>query len=197
MLTVLDYGGGNLKSVANMLDFFGTDYEITSDPNKILAAKAVLFPGQGHFGNAMTSLEKQGLVKPLKTVIAAGAPFLGICVGMQVLFETSEEAPNVDGLGVFKGSVKRFTQGKIPQIGWNEVKTTEANTLLENGYYYFVNSYHVVPQDPSVISATADYYGTFTAAVERNSVAAVQFHPEKSAACGHAAVLKFIKGAVC
>ena len=197
MLTVLDYGGGNLKSVANMLDFFGTDYEITSDPNKILAAKAVLFPGQGHFGNAMTSLEKQGLVKPLKTVIAAGVHFLGICVGMQVLFETSEEAPNVDGLGVFKGSVKRFTQGKIPQIGWNEVKTTEANTLLENGYYYFVNSYHVVPQDPSVISATADYYGTFTAAVERNSVAAVQFHPEKSAACGHAAVLKFIKGAVC
>lgn len=197
MLTVLDYGGGNLKSVANMLDFFGTDYEITSDPNKILAAKAVLFPGQGHFGNAMTSLEKQGLVKPLKTIIAAGVHFLGICVGMQVLFETSEEAPNVDGLGVFKGSVKRFTQGKIPQIGWNEVKTTEANTLLENGYYYFVNSYHVVPQDPSVISATADYYGTFAAAVERNSVAAVQFHPEKSAACGHAAVLKFIKGAVC
>ena len=197
MLTVLDYGGGNLKSVANMLDFFGTDYEITSDPNKILAAKAVLFPGQGHFGNAMTSLEKQGLVKPLKTIIAAGVRFLGICVGMQVLFETSEEAPNVDGLGVFKGSVKRFTQGKIPQIGWNEVKTTEANTLLENGYYYFVNSYHVVPQDPSVISATADYYGTFTAAVERDSVAAMQFHPEKSAACGHAAVLKFIKGAVC
>ena len=197
MLTVLDYGGGNLKSVANMLDFFGTDYEITSEPNKILAAKAVLFPGQGHFGNAMTSLEKQGLVKPLKTIIAAGVRFLGICVGMQVLFETSEEAPNVDGLGVFKGSVKRFTQGKIPQIGWNEVKTTEANTLLENGYYYFVNSYHVVPQDPSVISATADYYGTFAAAVERDSVAAMQFHPEKSAACGHAAVLKFIKGAVC
>lgn len=197
MLTVLDYGGGNLKSVANMLDFFGADYEITSDPNKILAAKAVLFPGQGHFGNAMQSLEKQGLVKPLKTIIAAGVHFLGICVGMQVLFETSDEAPNIDGLGVFKGSVKRFTQGKIPQIGWNEVKTTEANTLLENGYYYFVNSYHVVPQDPSVISATADYYGTFAAAVERDSVAAVQFHPEKSAACGHAAVLKFIKGAVC
>lgn len=197
MLTVLDYGGGNLKSVANMLDFFGTDYEITSDPNKILAAKAVLFPGQGHFGNAMQSLEKQGLVKPLKTIIAAGVHFLGICVGMQVLFETSDEAPNVDGLGVFKGSVKRFTQGKIPQIGWNEVKTAGANTLLENGYYYFVNSYHVVPQDPSVISATADYYGTFTAAIERDSVAAMQFHPEKSAACGHAAVLKFIKGAVC
>ena len=115
MLTVLDYGGGNLKSVANMLDFFGTDYEITNEAAKLSKAKAVLFPGQGHFGNAMTSLEKQGLVKPLKNVIAAGVPFLGICVGMQVLFETSQEAPNVEGLSVFKGTVKRFTQGKIPQ----------------------------------------------------------------------------------
>ena len=105
MLTVLDYGGGNLKSVANMLDFFGTDYEITNEAAKLSKAKAVLFPGQGHFGNAMTSLEKQGLVKPLKNVIAAGVPFLGICVGMQVWFETSQEAPNVEGLGVFKGTV--------------------------------------------------------------------------------------------
>ena len=197
MLTVLDYGGGNLKSVANMLDFFGTDYEITNEAAKLSKAKAVLFPGQGHFGNAMTSLEKQGLVKPLKNVIAAGVPFLGICVGMQVLFETSQEAPNVEGLSVFKGTVKRFTQGKIPQIGWNEVRTVKENSLLNSGYFYFVNSYHVVPEDGSVISATADYYGAFVAAVENENVAAVQFHPEKSAANGHDAVLNFIKRSQC
>ena len=197
MLTVLDYGGGNLKSVANMLDSFGTAYEMTDSPARLAAARAVLFPGQGHFGQAMQSLEQKKLAAALRKIIAAGVPFLGICVGLQVLFETSQEAPNVDGLGIFKGSVVKFNAKKIPQIGWNKIETTTANTLLTDDYYYFVNSYYAVPDDASVISATADYFGNFTAAVQKDNVAAVQFHPEKSAAPGHAAVRKFIEANKC
>ena len=186
---IVDYDAGNLKSVANMLSFLNVPFEITSDKEKILNAERIIFPGQGHFAQAMGNLEKKGLVPVIKECCEKGIPFLGICIGLQILFEKSEEAPNVQGLGILKGEVKKFTQGKIPQIGWNKVKPTKANTYLTEDYFYYVNSYYVVPTDESIISAYTDYNGEFCASVQKDNITAVQFHPEKSSEAG----LKFFK----
>jgi glutamine amidotransferase len=186
---IVDYDAGNLKSVANMLSFLNVPFEITSDKDKILNAKRIIFPGQGHFAQAMGNLEKKGLVPVIKECCEKGIPFLGICIGLQILFEKSEEAPNVEGLGILKGEVKKFTQGKIPQIGWNKVKPTKANTYLTEDYFYYVNSYYVVPTDKNIISAYTDYNGEFCASVQKDNITAVQFHPEKSSEAG----LKFFK----
>ena len=184
MLTVLDYGGGNLKSVVNLLESFGVPFVLTDKAEKIEQADKLLFPGQGHFGQVMESLNQKGLVAPLKTVIEKGVPFFGICVGLQVLFDSSEEAPTAQGLGIFKGKGVRFQTGKVPQIGWNKIQTTAANTFLSDDFYYFVNSYHVVPADSSIVSAVADYHVPFTAAVQYKNITATQFHPEKSGQVG-------------
>lgn len=186
---IVDYEAGNLRSVANMLTFLDVPFEITSDKDKILNAEKIIFPGQGHFAQAMNNLEKKGLVPVIKECCSKGTPFLGICIGLQILFEKSEEAPNVQGLGIFKGEVKKFTQGKIPQIGWNKVVPTENNSFIEENYFYYVNSYYVVPEDKNIISAYTDYNGKFCASVQSGSVTAVQFHPEKSSEAG----LKFFK----
>ena len=186
---IVDYEAGNLRSVANMLTFLKVPFEITSDKEKILKAEKIIFPGQGHFAQAMSNLEKKGLVPVIKECCSKGTPFLGICIGLQILFEKSEEAPNVQGLGIFKGEVKKFTQGKIPQIGWNKVVPTENNSFIEENYFYYVNSYYVVPEDKNIISAYTDYNGKFCASVQSGSVTAVQFHPEKSSEAG----LKFFK----
>ena len=186
---IVDYEAGNLRSVANMLTFLDVPFEITSDKDKILSAEKIIFPGQGHFAQAMSNLEKKGLVPVIRECCQKGTPFLGICIGLQILFEKSEEAPNVQGLGIFKGEVKRFTQGKIPQIGWNKVVPTENNSFIEENYFYYVNSYYVVPEDKNIISAYTDYNGKFCASVQSGSVTAVQFHPEKSSEAG----LKFFR----
>ncbi len=186
---IVDYDAGNLRSVANMMTFLNVPFEITSDKDVILNADKIIFPGQGHFAQAMNNLEKKGLVSVIKECCANGTPFLGICIGLQILFEKSEEAPNVQGLGIFKGEVKRFTQGKIPQIGWNKVIPTENNIYIPESYFYYVNSYYVVPEDSRIISAYTDYNGKFCAAVQSKNVTAVQFHPEKSSEAG----LKFFK----
>lgn len=167
-----------------MLNFLNTEYEITSEPQKIEKAKKIIFPGQGHFAQSMKNLDKKGLIVPIKKAIANEARFLGICLGLQVLFEKSEEAPGVEGLGIIKGEVKKFTQGKIPQIGWNKIETTKNNSYLQDDYFYFVNSYYVVPKDENVISSTANYYIDFTASIEHKNITAVQFHPEKSSNAG-------------
>lgn len=181
---VVDYDAGNLRSVANMLTFLDVPFEISSDKNMILKAEKIIFPGQGHFGQAMNNLEKKGLVPVIRECCDKGIPFLGICIGLQILFEKSEEAPNIKGLGILKGEVKKFTQGKIPQIGWNKVIPTSVNKYLPEDYFYYVNSYYVVPEDESIISAYTDYNGKFCAAVQSGSVTAVQFHPEKSSNAG-------------
>lgn len=181
---IVDYEAGNLKSVANMLTFLGADFEISSDKNKILNADKIIFPGQGHFQQAMNNLRNKNLVEPIKECINRQIPFLGICIGLQILFEKSEEAPDVVGLGILKGEVKKFTKGKIPQIGWNEIRTTEANTFLQNDYFYFVNSYYVEPKDKNIISSYSDYHGEFCASVQKGNLTAVQFHPEKSSQAG-------------
>ncbi len=186
---IVDYESGNLRSVANMLTFLNVPYEISSDGETILNADRIIFPGQGHFAQAMGNLEKKGLVSVIKECCLKNIPFLGICIGLQILFEKSEEAPGVNGLGILKGEVKRFTKGKIPQVGWTKLTTTQNNSYIPEDYFYFVNSYYVEPEDKNIISATYNYHGEFCASVEKNNITAVQFHPEKSAEAG----LKFFK----
>ena len=188
-IVIIDYGAGNVKSLGNMLEFLGYAYEITDDREKILNAKKIIFPGQGHFEQAMNKLNDKNLPCTIKEAINNGADFLGICLGLQVLFEKSEEAPNVEGLGIFKGEVKKFQTGKIPQIGWNEIKTTKANTYLDDDYFYFVNSYYVVPEDKNIISSITNYHIDFCSSIQKDNVCAVQFHPEKSSEAG----IKFFK----
>ena len=151
MITIIDYEAGNLKSIENMLNFLGAPYQISSDPKEIESAERIIFPGQGHFAQAMKNLENKKLIAPIKKAIDNNAKFLGICLGLQVLFEKSEEAPEINGLGIIKGEVKKFTSGKIPQIGWNKIKTRKNNSFLEDGYFYFVNSYYVAPEDEKVV----------------------------------------------
>lgn len=184
MITIIDYEAGNLKSICNMLDFCNAKYIISSSPEEIENAEKIIFPGQGHFAQAMKNLENKGLIEPIKNAILNNTKFLGICLGLQVLFEKSSEAPGINGLGIIKGEVKKFTQGKIPQIGWNKIKTTQNNSYLSDDYFYFVNSYYVVPEDENVISSVCNYHIDFTASIEYKNLTAVQFHPEKSANAG-------------
>ena len=183
-IVIIDYGAGNLKSIANMLKYVNADFKISSDAFDIKNAKKLIFPGQGHFSQAVNNLEKKGLIDVIKNQISEGKPFLGICLGLQVLFEKSEEAPETSGLGILKGTVKKYTKGKIPQIGWNKIKTTENNSFLSNDYFYFVNSYYVCPEDKNVISSTTNYHIDFCSSIEKDNLIAVQFHPEKSAKAG-------------
>ena len=190
---IVDYDAGNLRSVANMLTFLNVPFLITSDKDEILNAQRIIFPGQGHFAQAMNNLDKKGLIPVIKECSNKNVPFLGICIGLQILFEKSEEAPNVDGLGIFKGEVKKFTSGKIPQIGWNKVSTTCNNSFIPEDYFYFVNSYYVVPEDENIISTYCDYNGKFCSSVEKGNITAVQFHPEKSSNAG----LEFFRNWLC
>lgn len=183
-VVIIDYGAGNVKSLGNMLEFLGAQYEITGDKNKILAAEKIIFPGQGHFEQALKKLEEHNMPDVIKEAISKGADFLGICLGLQVLFEKSEEAPGIEGLGIFKGEVKKFQKGKTPQIGWNNISVTPANTYLEDDYFYFVNSYYVVPEDKSIISSITNYHIDFCSSVQKDNICAVQFHPEKSSDAG-------------
>lgn len=190
---IIDYKSGNLKSIENMLKYLEQDYFIASSPAAIKSADKLIFPGQGHFEQATKVLEASGLVDEIKLSIEQGKPFLGICLGLQILFEKSEEAPSVDGLGVLKGEVLKFREGKIPQIGWNKIKTTSNNSILEEDYFYFVNSFYVKPEDEGVVSSFGDYYGDFAASVEKENLIAVQFHPEKSGEAGIKVFKKWLK----
>lgn len=186
---IVDYDAGNLKSIANILNYLGEEYTVSSAAKDILSANKIIFPGQGHFKQAIENLERKNLIEPIKTAINSGRPFLGICLGLQILFEKSEEAPNFEGLSVLKGEVKKFRQGKIPQIGWNQINTTQNNSHLCDDFFYFVNSFYVEPNDESIISSTANYHIDFCASIQKDNLTAVQFHPEKSSAAG----LKFFK----
>ncbi len=153
IITIIDYGAGNLKSVTNILEALNCQYKLTDKKEDLENAEKIILPGQGHFGQFMNSLNEKGLSDILINKIKSGTPFLGICLGIQVLFEKSEEAPDIKGLGVFQGEVSRFTKGKIPQIGWNKLKTTKNNSVLTEDYVYFVNSYHIKPENTEIISA--------------------------------------------
>lgn len=176
-----------------MLNSLGQEYVISSIPEEIEKAERIIFPGQGHFAQSMQNLERKNLVEPIKIAIQNNSKFLGICLGLQVLFEKSEEAPDINGLGIIKGVVKKFKKGKIPQIGWNKITTTPNNSYLSDNYFYFVNSYYVEPEDNSIISSTCDYNIEFTSSIEYKNLTAVQFHPEKSSEAGIEFFKKWLK----
>ncbi len=186
---IVNYNSGNLKSISNMLNYLGEDFSISSNAKDIKNAKRIIFPGQGHFKQAIENLDKQNLIEPIKSVISEGKPFLGICLGLQILFEKSEEAPGFEGLSILNGEVRKFTKGKVPQIGWNKIKTTHNNDFLEEDFFYFVNSFYVVPKDNRIISSTTNYQIDFCSSIQNENITAVQFHPEKSSEAG----MKFFK----
>ena len=197
VVAVLDYEIGNLRSAQKALEHVGADARLTADRDVIDAADAVVLPGVGAFGRCMEALVATGLDAAAKDVVAAGTPFLGICVGMQLLHESSEEAPGVAGLGILPGVVRRLPGGvKHPQMQWNVLDRTRPSRLLadlaEPTWVYFVHSY--APEVGPDTVATCDYGGPVAAAVERGNVAATQFHPEKSGPCGLALLRSFVAG---
>ncbi|WP_196591372.1 imidazole glycerol phosphate synthase subunit HisH [Pectinatus frisingensis] len=197
MIAIVDYGRGNLFSVQKAFNFLGTDAVITADIKKIEKADKVVLPGVGAFGDCMNNLRAAGLV-PVLQKAAKIKPFLGICLGLQLLFETSEESPGVRGLGVFRGRIEKIsaTGYKVPHMGWNNIFIENVNPLLgklpERPYVYFVHSYHAVPADPSIITSWTEYGGKVTASVGQENVQAMQFHPEKSGAVGMQILQNFI-----
>jgi len=183
MIAVVDSGFGNLQSALNALKKIGAEARLVAEPELIAKADKVLFPGVGSWGAVMARLRETGFYDALKDVIASGRPFFGICMGLQVLFEKSEEDPG-EGLSVFKGSVVKFQTPKVPQIGWNLARALDGR-LFETGYFYFINSFHVKPEESGLTAVTANYMGEeFVAAVRKDNVVAAQFHPEKSARAG-------------
>lgn len=187
-IVIIDYGMGNLHSVTKAIAKVGGDPVVTSDIEVISRAQKVVLPGVGAFGDCMLNLEKAGLVPVIKELAAKGTPLLGICLGMQVLFEGSEETPGVAGLGIFKGQVKKLTTDlKIPHMGWNCLSLKSPSPLTagaEGQYVYFDHSYHCVPEDTGIITAVSDYHQEVVACVGRDNVQAFQFHPEKSSSVG-------------
>ena len=191
MVAIIDYGAGNILSVQKALDHIGCENVVTSDREVIMSADSAVLPGVGSFGDAMDNLHKNGLTQAVKNFMSSGRPFLGICLGLQVLFDSSEESPDAAGLSVFSGKVRRFPAGiglKIPQIGWNSIDYERGcpifKGLPENPYVYFVHSYYLEASDESVVSAVAEYGVRYHAAVARGNVFATQFHPEKSGEVG-------------
>ncbi len=199
MIAMIDYDAGNIKSVEKALIFLGCEVVITRDPKTILSADHVILPGVGSFGDAMGKLNEYGLVKVIKEVVKRKIPFLGICLGYQLMFEESEESPGVKGLGIFKGKCVKFPTDmgmKVPQIGWNSLsfprETKIFKGLNDGDFVYFVHSYHVVSEDESIVAATSDYILNFHAACEKENVAGCQFHPEKSSSVGMKILKNFI-----
>lgn len=189
-IAIIDYGMGNLHSAAKAVERIGAQVTVTRDPAVLRRADKVILPGVGAFGDCMKNLNERELIPVIHEVIAAGKPFLGICVGLQLLFEGSEEDPEVAGLGVFKGLVRKIAAPglKVPHMGWNNLAYRTDSPLFKGlpraAYVYFVHSYHAVPADEGCITAVANYGGQVTAAIGRGLVQAVQFHPEKSSAVG-------------
>lgn len=191
MIAIIDYGAGNLQSVKKALDFIGAESVTTDNPETINACDKILLPGVGSFGDAMDSMNKKGLVETVKQNALSGKAFLGICLGLQLLFEESEESPRVQGLGIFKGKIRKFPSGmglKIPHIGWNSLEIKQKDALFkgipENSYVYFVHSYYLEAEDLNDVATVTNYGIDFHSAVGKGNIFATQFHPEKSGDVG-------------
>lgn len=191
MVAIIDYDAGNIKSVEKALQYLGQDVIVTRSDKEILSADAVILPGVGAFGDAMGKLENYNLIPVIHKVIDQGTPFLGICLGLQLLFDESEESPGVKGLGILPGRIRRIPEGnglKIPHIGWNSLEFPKQGKLYGNlinePYVYFVHSYYLEADDPSIVVATTEYNVTIHASVEKDNIFACQFHPEKSSDVG-------------
>jgi len=180
MIGILDYGAGNLASVRNAFEYLGFQAKMITKPDEIEDCEAMVFPGQGSFGSMVDTLNERRMFEPVGQYIEDGKPFLGICLGLQVLFEGSDENPDHEGYSIMKGRVERFTKGKVPQIGWNEITTFDPS--MPAGWAYYVNSYRIIDSEHAI--AKSDYYGQFVAAVKKDNVTAFQFHPEKSGKYG-------------
>ncbi len=191
-IAIVDYGMGNLRSVQKALEHVGAQPLVTDKAEDIAKAEKVILPGVGAFGDAMRELEQRGLIDVVKQSARSGKPFLGICLGLQLLFEVGEESGNCPGLGLFAGKAVRFQlphEFKVPHMGWNQVQSNDPSNPLQhklqpNSYFYFVHSYYVVPEDPSIIWYTSEYAHPFCAAIRSKNVFATQFHPEKSQSVG-------------
>lgn len=193
---VVDYGSGNLRSVTKALETTGAETVFVTRPEELAAVDAVVVPGVGSFGDCAANLRATGLWEPLRGWIREGRPYLGICLGYQLLFTSSEESPGVEGLGVIPGRVVRFSPNtrKVPHMGWNPLEQTSGPLYagLPGGTaMYFVHSYYPVPEDPAIISATCEYGETFAAGISSGRLHATQFHPEKSQAAGLALLRNF------
>lgn len=191
MITIVDYGMGNLRSVQKAFEKVGSQAVISSQPEEIAQATKLVLPGVGAFRDAIQALKDQSLVEPILEQIHSGKPFLGICLGLQLLFETSYEDGEYAGLGVIPGKVVRFQDQpdlKIPHMGWNQIESTAPHPILagipEQEYFYFVHSYYVAPEEESFVAAYTDYGCRFASMVARDNIVAAQFHPEKSQSAG-------------
>ncbi len=199
MITLLDYGAGNVRSIVNAIERLGETVKTATSAEDIITAERLVFPGVGAFGNMMEQLRQKGFAEPLKAYLESGGPFFGICLGMHALFEGSEEAPEQPGLGIIPGKAVRFkTDLSVPHIGWNGICAEQPspifNNINGNERFYFVHSYHVVCDDPDAVLTTTRYDGSFVSAVQKGSIVATQFHPEKSGAAGLKLLENFIKG---
>lgn len=199
MIAIIDYGAGNLSSVKKALDYLGAESEITQDKDKILSASHVILPGVGSFGDAMQSMKDRGLVDVVKQAATSGKPFLGICLGLQLLFESSEESEGAEGLGLLKGKIVTIPRDmglKVPHIGWNSINLKQNDGIFkdipENSYFYFVHSFYLKDADEDVVGATTNYGVEIECAVQKGKLCATQFHPEKSSAIGLKLLENFI-----
>ncbi len=201
MLAIIDYGAGNLRSVLHALTHLGvTNLRLVREPQELQGASKIILPGVGAFGAGMAQLQQQGLVVPLKQALAAGIPYLGICVGMQILYEVGEEMGEHAGLGVLGGRVIRFPRFdglKVPHMGWNQLKVRKQCALLDGlaagSYTYFVHSYYCAPTDRWTVAAAVDYGVEFAAVVHHDNIFGVQFHPEKSQQTGLRILTNFLR----
>ena len=200
MVAIIDYDAGNIKSVEKAMHLLGQEVVVTRDKDTILGADRVILPGVGAFGDAMEKLRTYELDKVIQEVVVQNTPFLGICLGLQLLFESSEESEGVEGLGILKGKVIRLPEEsdlKIPHIGWNSLKYPNPGRLFagiaEDSYVYFVHSYYLQAQDPSIVTAATEYGTLIHASVEQGNVFACQFHPEKSSEVGMQILKNFLE----
>ncbi len=200
MIAMIDYDAGNIKSVEKALQKLRADVVITRDPQVILSADKVILPGVGAFGDAMNHIREYGLEAVIHQVVDKGTPFLGICLGLQLLFERSDESPEATGLGILKGEILRIPDAeglKIPHMGWNSLHLQNNGRLFsglkENDYVYFVHSYYLKAEDEEIVKATADYGVCIHASVEKDNVFACQFHPEKSSDVGLCILKNFVE----
>ena len=199
MISILDYDAGNIASVEKAIKYLGADCAVTRDGNTIMHSEAVILPGVGAFGDACEKLSDYGFYDIIPEYIKSGKPFLGICLGLQLLFKESEESPNASGLDILPGKIVKIpdTDGlKVPHIGWNSISINKKSRLLagipDNSYVYFVHSYYLKARDPAIVAATTEYGVTIHAACERENVFATQFHPEKSGEVGLKILKNFI-----
>lgn len=203
MIAIVDYGAGNLMSVKKALDFIGEKSVITSDCKAIETAERVILPGVGSFGDAMDSMRQKGLDETVKHAALSGKPFLGICLGLQLLFESSAESPEVKGLGILSGNISLIPGSdglKVPHVGWNSVETKPESRLFgdipSGSYFYFVHSYYLNGAEPGVVAGKTNYGVDIECAVERGNLFATQFHPEKSGEIGLNLLKNFAKAEV-